>query len=77
MGCYGAIKRRKCPLVAYMIFVFIIMIALGGVAYVLFSSKDALEKIEAGDKTGNNYGVCSTKYHCAIRSNVSFSQLII
>lgn len=55
MGCYGAIKRRKCPLVAYMIFVFIIMIALGGVAYVLFSSKDALEKIEAGDKTGNNY----------------------
>jgi hypothetical protein len=39
-----------------MIFVFIIMIALSGVAYVLFSSKEALEKIEAGDKTGNSYG---------------------
>ena len=56
MGCYGAIKRKKCPLIMYMIFVFIIMIALSGVAYVLFSSKEALEKIEAGDKTGNSYG---------------------
>ena len=41
-----------------MIFVFIVMVALAGVAYVLFSSKEALTSIEKGEETGNSYCEC-------------------
>lgn len=52
-GCYGALKRKKWALVTYMVFVLIIMISLAGVSWVLFSSKEALHRIEEGKLTGN------------------------
>jgi hypothetical protein len=36
-----------------MVFVLIIMISLAGVSWVLFSSKEALHRIEEGKLTGN------------------------
>lgn len=36
-----------------MVFVLIIMVSLAGVSWVLFSSKEALHRIENGDATGN------------------------
>lgn len=52
-GCFGAIKRKKWALVTYLVFVMIIMVALGGISWVLFSSKEALHNIEQGKVTGN------------------------
>jgi hypothetical protein len=52
-GCYGALKRKKWALVTYMVFVLIIMVSLAGVSWVLFSSKEALHRIEEGKSSGN------------------------
>lgn len=46
-------KRKKWALVFYMVFVIIIMVSLAAVSVVLFSSKEALHKIEEGKTTGN------------------------
>jgi hypothetical protein len=53
-GCYGALKRKKWALVFYLVFVMLVMVSLAGVSWILFSSKDALHRIEEGKSSGND-----------------------
>jgi hypothetical protein len=53
-GCYGALKRKKWALVFYLVFVMLVMVSLAGVSWILFSSKDALHRIQEGKSSGND-----------------------
>jgi len=52
-GCIGAIYKKKCLLVTYIIFVFLIMVVCAGLSYVLFVSDGTLRKIKNGEESGN------------------------
>ena len=52
-GCVGAMKKIKCLLITYMMFVFLVMAACGGLSYVLFASEGALSNIAAGQESGS------------------------
>lgn len=52
-GCCGALKKKKWMLRFYMLFVFVMMAACGGVAFILFQSENTLKDIAAGQETGS------------------------
>lgn len=52
-GCCGALKKKKWMLRFYMVFVFLMMAACGGVAFVLFKSEGSLKDIAAGKESSS------------------------